>query len=132
MKARSLTSRDTVKPTPPTMPTPARSRQPNSSLSSARVNRVISHDPPRTPIGLPSTSPSTTPSTIGSVSKETPPVSGTPALNSANSGTATPALIGEIRCSRRSVGERASPSSGKTRVSRPSTTPAMVACTPLS
>ena len=96
------------------------------------MNRVTRKVPPRTPSGLPSTSPTTTPITIGSVSSDAPPESETPAETSAKKGTATVAEIGARVCSMASAGEWSSPGSRRTRVNRPSSTPSMVACTPLS
>ena len=53
-----------------------------------------------------------------------------PVLKKAKIGTATAADSGRIRCSRRSAGEWCSSGSGRTRVSSPRATPAIVAWMP--
>ena len=45
-----------MNPIPASTATPTMSRQPSDGLSSARVNRVTRNAPPKTPIGLPTTS----------------------------------------------------------------------------
>ncbi len=132
--ASSAISRLTVNPTPPSIDTAARSRQPRPAGRPAGVSRMVSQEKPKMPTTLPTSRPTTTPSATGSVNtarSASPPI-GTPAANSANTGTHSPADQGCSRCSRRSAGASCSSGSGRTRVSSPSTTPAIVACTPAS
>ncbi len=85
------------------------------------------------PTGLPTTSPARMPMATGSaiVSRRPgPPTKVTPAVRSANNGTAIPAEMGLHRCSRSSIiGSPPLPCNG---TATPSRTPAMVAWTPES
>ncbi|SKF61902.1 Uncharacterised protein [Mycobacteroides abscessus subsp. abscessus] len=130
VKARSLTSIDTVKPMPARAATATMSAQVTPAASDARVSRVVSHAPPKMPIGLPRTSPAMMPSATGSVASacNEPRLTGTPAANNAKIGTATHADHGSTRWDQRSRLSFMSYSSVRT--SSPKPTPAMVACTP--
>ena len=129
---RSATSSDTVKPIPASTATPAESRHDRSSLSSAWVNRVTSQLPPSTPSGLPTTSPSATPTATGS------------RTHVAASADHHPCGEQREERHREPGGHRREPVLeplgrgarlvlvGRTRVSSPRATPAMVAWMPLS
>ena len=131
-------SSETVNPMPPSSDRPSTSGQPRCSSSSARVKRDTSQVAPVIPIALPSTSPTAMPtatlSVIDSVSPESPPTA-TPAEKKANTGTAMPAEIGRIRCSKCSAspGPASGPPAASLRTTgtvEASSTPATVACTP--
>jgi hypothetical protein len=82
---------DTVNPMPASPAIPTTWRRPTPGGSSPRPSRVLRRMAPATPTSLPTTSPAVTPSVIREVaaSPSRPPVSRTPALASANSGTMT-------------------------------------------
>ena len=105
--ASSPTSSDTVNPIPPSRPTAPTSAQPRPGASAARVNRATSQVAPRMPSGLPTTSPRATPCATGSANVvcTVPRLRVTPAANTANTGTATPADSGRHRCSHRSASD---------------------------
>ena len=114
---------ETVKPMPAAAATPNSCARgmPSGSVPPARSAASVA---PLTPSSLPSTRPATIAhvSRLESASPSTPPPSAMPALASANSGTTTNALHGCRRCSTRSPIATGS--------SRPTATPAIVACTP--
>src|SRR5699024_10354706 len=91
-KASSATSRETVNPIPARTAIAEMSAQPIPRARDACRVRVISQVTETMPIGLPSTRPSATPMATGSVivSPSRLGSTATPAVNSANSGTANP------------------------------------------
>ncbi len=133
VKLSSVTSSDTVNPTPANIATPAMSVQVRESSRVALVAFVISQVVPSTPIVLPANSPKTMPSVIeapsASTKPEAPPTA-TPAAKKANTGTAKPAESGCSRCSQCAPKLSRVSRSRKTGIANPSITPAIVACTP--
>src|SRR5699024_9349917 len=131
-KASSATSSATVKPMPARMPIELISRHVMPPCRCAPVILAVSQAPPVTPIALPTTSPMVMPRVTGWVTTAVRAAGSrrTPAVNRANTGTAKPAETGAQTWPQRSTGSWAS--FGELRVSRPSSTPEMVACTPES
>ena len=95
---------------------------------------------PKTPTTLPMTSPAMTPSATASVrvARKPPSTNRTPEAKNANTGTATPAEMGRIRCSNRWATSvvrswvliEGTDARGLTGTTSPRSIPATVACTP--
>ena len=90
-KASVATSNDTVKPIPAAVPANPTAPQPTGGRNRPRLNTDSSHEPPRIPIGLPTTYPIAIPSVIGevyAVARKLPLIT-IPVFDNANSGTIT-------------------------------------------
>src|SRR2546430_2738905 len=127
---RSAMKSDTVKPIPASAATPVSWRNDDPSGSRLRPSATHTKLAATIPTVLPATSPVATPQVIelDAAALTASPPSTIPALARTNTGTTRKLVHGCRRCSSASITRR--PRASATGVSRPSATPAIVACTP--